>query len=196
MNQDTDTQLPAPSNEPESGDTVATLAALGRALGRSRRQLVRDRHAGLPGGEGCYSVSAARAWLAAREADGGSKGENAKLRRDLLSADLEFRKARGELQRIEVRLRRGELIELADVDRERCARVLEVKGALEGLGTRIVPALQGLSIEEQVDLVDEYVRSILERFARSGTTRKRVKRGPGRPRNAPRRVLKERDAEP
>lgn len=176
-------RAPAPGPATEPPAIAKNLDELAAAVGISRRQLIRLRHRGLPGGTGRYDVTEIRQWLAARGGGDESDGnERTRLELERLRAEVSFRRRRAQLAKVALEEHRGELILLEDVERERVARILEVRQALETLGARVVPQLQGLEVDEQIAIVDEHVRAICDRFARGGTTRRRIGRDFGRAR--------------
>ena len=134
-----------------------------------------------------WDVDLVRPWVEqhrsqTRKNRGASPPPAGSIAAQLEEEELRIKRAKRVQEEVAAQLAEGRAIEMEAVERERVARILEVRQAIEAMGSRIVPQLRGLSEQEQIDLIDDYTRSVLERFARGGVVRRRIKRGPGRPR--------------
>lgn len=193
-------------------DRVSSIPQVARAIGIKVRTVESWRRDGMPReDDGTYSLERINEWRAARGARTNRSprittefGEDppeppsevsdletpwaGAAVKDLLAQKLywekEWKRLKSGSEDIELKLKRGELLVIADVEREWVARVMEVRQALEALGQRLAPRLVGMSAVEIESEINDATRAICERFARTGGTRERteIKRGPGRPR--------------
>ncbi len=165
-----------------------TRGEIAKALGVSTRTIDGWRENGCPRTpDGKFVLADIEKWKDSqrvraaknRSAGAATKGSMAE---ELAMEELLTKRAKRIQEEIAAKVAEGKAILLEDVERERVARILEVRQALETLGARVVPQLQGLDVDEAIAIVDEHVRAICDRFARGGATRRSIKRGPGRPR--------------
>lgn len=75
-------------------------------------------------------------------------------------------KAKAELTEMEVRQRRGELVEVREVSKMFVARILAVKQGLLGLGRLLPPLLVDRGEREMEAIINERVRDLLENYSR------------------------------
>lgn len=162
-------------------------AEIAAAMGVSVRTVDGWRDNGCPRlADGSWNADQVREWVGQHRAQtrknrGAAPAPEGSIAAQIEQEELLIKRAKRVQEEIAAKLAEGTAIDMVDVERERVARVLEVRQGLEAMGSRIVPQLKGLSTEEQIDVIDEYVRNVLDRFARGGAIRKRIKRGPGRP---------------
>jgi len=144
-------------------EIVRGAAALGKLKGVSERTVFRWIQGGMPyhpspvGGEpSIFVLDEVDAWLVERGVGPGDEAEDpgqddagipTDPKRRKLHYDAEFRAVKTELARMELRIKRGELVEAADVERRNVAKIIAAKRALQG-----VPAKVAMEIVQLLDV--------------------------------------------
>jgi len=89
-------------------------------------------------------------------------------RQRFLKAEADLKETKSELANIELRIKRGELIESAEIEAGRVARILAVKRAFRGLGRNLALRLSKMGGNPSgiQKAIDAKIREIIEEFAR------------------------------
>lgn len=160
-------------------DKAATLEALAARLGVRKRTLIRWSKQGMPGQDaaGLYDVAVVRAWRAkgftlTDQGEGDAEDDEPglgywRLMRERETALLAEMKRKREA---------GELIEAAEVDRREARLLAIVKAALLAFPRALPPLLEGKNRQEAEALIDEEVRSVLERLKTAPTRREEARK--------------------
>ncbi len=102
--------------------------------------------------------------LAADRQDHNSDPKNP-LKRRLMESDLKFKQARSELMRMQLAVKKGELLRREDVEARGLQRVMEVRRVLLSLVRKLPPLLRGRSMTDMISIVRKEVYYCLEVFA-------------------------------
>lgn len=102
--------------------------------------------------------------LAADRQDHNSDPKNP-LKRRLMEADLKHRQIKAELSKMQLAVKRGELLRAADVEARGLQRVMEVRRVLLSLVRKLPPLLRGRPMADMISIVRKEVYYCLEVFA-------------------------------
>lgn len=147
-------------------------------------------HATTNGRVKLYDVEAVRAWIGSNGIDLESERKSAKptkspkkpsAQQELFESHAEtqrrFERARArkeeaqaQLREIELDRERGKLVEIAQVERDRVARIEAVKGALFTMIARLPGELEGMAETDIRLRLEEEIRRVLEAFARGSAS--------------------------
>lgn len=94
--------------------------------------------------------------------------ESSRDRKREQKAQADYKTIKAQLLELELKIKQGQLIERDQIEKERIVRILTVKRALLGLGRKLAPRLATIKTPRKIQVrIDEEVRSIIEKFARS-----------------------------
>jgi phage terminase Nu1 subunit (DNA packaging protein) len=141
---------------------------LGHALAKDRKTISRWTKAGMPRNDDkTYDLPACIAWIVEREREAILADQAMAASND--SPALErYRQARAEMSELDLQVKKGALISIAEVHEGWAWRMGEVKQGLLFLAERFSSTLPGQSSERVRSIVNVEVRSLLDNFCRVG----------------------------
>lgn len=141
-------------------------ADLARCFGVDRSMITRWKKAGMPEHNGLFCLPECIKWRLEREAEAmESKAATPEGEKWL----TEFRKERARMAKLERLKLRGQLLSRQEVVDQWCNRAAEMKQGLLGFSVRLPPRLEGRTLSEIRDVIEEEARRLLESYARPGT---------------------------
>lgn len=142
---------------------VVSQQGLAAILGLSSRQVRNLEQAGLPKEAKGYPIPAAVRWYVGRKV----AEVEARLPADLDEARLRLDTAKAQLAELTLASRRGELMSVADFDRELGGAFARVSAQLATLPTKAAPLVVGLTAQEVVTVLERVVQEIREELHRA-----------------------------
>ena len=142
------------------GEIIRTQALAGRYAGVSERTVRRWVKAGMPKTEAGHYIKAMLDFYKKNE---GNQPTEAKKKGQ--TADAEYKDAKARLMQMELEVKQGTLVPLAEIEQGRIKRILMVKRALLGLGRQMAPQIAKIRDERKVQkIINDVVRNIIEGF--------------------------------
>ena len=141
---------------------------LGHALSKDRKTIARWTKDGMPRNDDkTYDLPACIAWIVEREREAVLADQAMAASND--SPALErYRQARAETAELDLSVKKGELIHVAEVHEGWAWRMSEVKQGLLFLAERFSSTLPGQSPERIRAMVNTEIRALLDNFCRVG----------------------------
>ncbi len=117
--------------------------------------------AGCPKHDDGYDIEEVKLW---RDTHGERTRTRGDMHARLQEAEARYREIKGELATLQLKFKKGELLDKAVVERGRVERILAVKSALQALPRQAAPSVVGMT---DIVKIEEILRGIVENAIRS-----------------------------
>jgi len=144
-----------------SGGVVENQRQVARAFKVSPRTVRYWIEEGMPVSQGAYDLFEIQAWRILKH-----RGKQDQKPTEKDKWDIEFRKMKALIARMEYKEKKGSLVSLREVEDGQVQRILVVKTAFLALPQRIAPHLVGKDTPEICEILTERIEEIIREFAR------------------------------